>query len=243
MTPILNAAGVHNHSRLHATDLRIGHGELIALIGPNGSGKTSLLRALADVDGAAETLEIDGEDVRKAARSRRPRLLTFLPASREIVWPIAVRDVIALGAQDLPRERTAEMLELLELKAFAGRPISSLSTGERSRALLARALAPAPRLLLLDEPLSNMDLNWALRTLEILRSVANHTNCSAMVALHDLNQLERFDRIIVMHRGRLVLDGPPAALTEHRQLEQIFGVERRSGRWEIRRTGDPLSSQ
>ena len=78
---------------------------MIALVGPNGGGKTSLLRALARIEGATGAVVIDGEDLDAAGEARRRRLLSFLPASREIAWPIAVRDVIALGGAGPARSR------------------------------------------------------------------------------------------------------------------------------------------
>ena len=83
--------------RLHPTDLQIEAGEMVALVGPNGGGKTSLLRALARIEQASGQVLIDGDDVDDTAPARRPRLLSFLPASREVAWPIAARDIIALG--------------------------------------------------------------------------------------------------------------------------------------------------
>ncbi len=242
MTPVLNAIGLRAAGRLHDTDLKIEAGQLVGIIGRNGSGKTSLLRAIADIDGDAELLEVEGESVKELPPSRRPNLLAFLPASHEVVWPISVAHVIALGLPRPNSNRVSELVDLFDLATFQNRPVDSLSTGERSRVLLARALAPAPRLLLLDEPLSNLDPYWALRTIEILRRLVRDEGCSALVALHDLHQLEAFDRVLLVDGGRILLDGTAASVLDSAELKRSFGVERRSGRWEIRQPADQQSS-
>jgi iron complex transport system ATP-binding protein len=234
MTSLLDAKAVAMESRLRPTSLRIGSGELVALIGPNGGGKTSLLRALADVERSAGTVLIDGEDLSETAAARRPHLLTFLPASREIAWPIAARDVIALGLPAPDRARVDDLIGLLELERFADRRIDHLSTGERARVLLARALGPGPKLLLLDEPLSNLDPYWVLRLLEILREFVA-AGASALVALHDIDRLPDFDRALLMASGALKADLQAAEMLESSGLVDAFGIERSSCGWKIRR--------
>ncbi len=96
----------------------------------------------------------------------------------------------------------AELIEMLELRPLADRPVNQLSTGERSRVLLARALAARPRLLLLDEPLSNLDPYWVLKTLEILKTEASANGSVVLASLHDLNQMAAFDRVLLLDRGR-----------------------------------------
>jgi iron complex transport system ATP-binding protein len=242
MTPILKAVRLRTEGRLEETDIIIGKCELVAVIGANGSGKTSLLRTIADIDGEADLLEVAGEALTNVPPSRRPVLMTFLPASRDMVWPISVADVVGLGLASPDARRVEQLIELLELQHFRDRPINSLSTGERTRVLLARALAPAPKLLLLDEPLSNLDPYWSLRIIEILRSVVASTACSALVALHDLHLLDRFDRVLLIEKGRIVMDDSPPRILGSTELKNSFGVEQRDGRWEIRPTADPRSS-
>jgi iron complex transport system ATP-binding protein len=157
MTALLEARGVAIAGRLQPTDLQCAAGEMVAIIGPNGAGKSSLLRALAATELDQGEVIVDGEMVASAPPPRRMRLLSFLPATRSLVWPISARDVIALGLPAPDSDRIDELIDLLELTALAARPVNSLSTGERSRVLFARALAARPRLLLLDEPLSNLD--------------------------------------------------------------------------------------
>ena len=158
--------------RLRPTSLRIERGELVALIGPNGGGKTSLLRALARTERAGGQVTIDGHDIDHIGEAQRRRLLSFLPASREMGWPIAARDVIALGLERRDDARIDELVATFELEPIADRPIDRLSTGERARVLMARALAPRPLVLLLDEPLSNLDPYWVLRMLALMRAAA-----------------------------------------------------------------------
>lgn len=242
MTAVLDAVGIALAGRLAPTDLTVGSGEMVALIGPNGGGKTSLLRVLAGIEGNSGAVSIEGEPVASLPIPRRARALTFLPASRDLIWPVAARDLIALGLPAFDPARVEAMIALFELEGLATRPVDRLSTGERTRVLLARALAPAPRLLLLDEPLSNLDPYWALRTLEILRTAVSD-GAAALVALHDIDRLPAFDRALLMDHGSIVADRPPAELLESEELGAAFGIERRGDGWKIRRSEDPRSSQ
>jgi len=209
--------------RLHPTDLQIEAGEMVALIGPNGGGKTSLLRALARVEQASGQVLVDGEDLDAAATARRPRLLSLLPASREIVWPIAARDVIALGLAEPDEERIGELIVQLELAGLADRPVNQLSTGERARVLTARALAARPKLLLFDEPLSNLDPYWVLRFLDLFRAAAADGQ-AVLVSLHDLGLLPRFRRALLVADGRLQMDEAPARMVPSERFEEIFRI-------------------
>ena len=225
MTSVLDALGVALANRLAPTNLQLAPGTLTALIGPNGSGKTSLLRRLAVIERGAGRVTIGGQPVEGTPPSVRRKLLAFLPASRDLAWPIPARDVIALGLSSRDDARVDELLSLLALQPLADRPVDRLSTGERARVLLARALAPRPRLLLLDEPLSNLDPAWVLRTLDVLRdSVAQ--GATALVSLHDLTMLQRFDRILLMSDGELRVDCSPAVLLEGEEIVRWFGVRR-----------------
>jgi iron complex transport system ATP-binding protein len=149
--------------------------------------------------------------------------------------------VIALGLPTADIDRIEEMIGLLELEKFADRPVNSLSTGERSRVLFARALAARPHLLLLDEPLSNLDPYWVLRTLEILRNDASETGCAALASLHDLSQVGAFDRVLLVNQARIIADGPPAEILDSKELTEAFRVERDSSGWRFRPPVDPQS--
>jgi iron complex transport system ATP-binding protein len=228
MTFLLEAAGVALPGRLLPTGFRIAAPELVCLVGPNGSGKTSLLHALARIGDPAGEVRIDGQRPEDLAPAPRRRLLSYLPASRDIAWPLAARDLVRLGAGDGEAD---EAMAALELTGWAGRRVDRLSTGERSRVLIARALAPKPRLLLLDEPVANLDPLWQLRLMERLRAAVAGGQ-GAVVAMHDLDLAARFaDRIVLMERGAVVAEGEPRTMLGSTRLIEVFGIERVDGLW------------
>ncbi len=226
--------------RLHPTALDVQASEMVALIGPNGGGKTSLLRALARIEGASGIVAVDGEDIDETPMARRRQLLSVLPASRDVTWPISARDVIRLGLDRDDEVRVGEMVSLFELDRLADRPVNQLSTGERARVLAARALVGNPKLLLLDEPLSNLDPYWALRFLEIFKAAAE-AGQMVLAASHDLAQLDRFSRALLISDGRIQMDETPAKLVASERFEEVFRISSANGRWAIR-LGGPRSS-
>ena len=228
---MLRASHLTLPGRLIDASIEIAEGELVCLVGPNGSGKTSLLHALAGIGEAGGAVDLDGVDPRTVGPARRPGLVTYLPATRDVPWPLVARDLIALGGGE-------GGFEALELGALLDRRMDRLSTGERSRVLIARALAPRPKLLLLDEPTANLDPLWQIRLMALVRAEISQGKRAALVAIHDLEAAERYaDRVIVMSEGRIAAEG-----MDH--VPAIFGVERREGRWEaLRPSADPRSSR
>ena len=225
---LLVASAISLRGRLAETSLELAAGELTCLIGPNGSGKTSLIQALAGIGRPDGAVRIDGIDPRSLGPEQRARLFSYLPASRDIGWPLRAADLIALGGAEPP----AELLAELDLTAMAARRVDRMSTGERSRVLIARALVAEPRLLLLDEPVANLDPLWQLRLMDMLAALAHRQGRGILIAMHDLELARTYaDRLIVMQGGHIAADGDPRALLDGPHIPAIFGIERRDGAW------------
>ena len=233
MTALLEAKGLCLPERLDEAAVQAEPGELVCLVGPNGSGKTSLLHAIAGIGAPGGAVRILGADPRRAGPDERRRLLSYLPASRDIAWPLVARDLIALGLPGTDDEAAiGRVVEELALGAMADRRVDRLSTGERSRVLIARALVARPHLLLLDEPVANLDPLWQLKLMDHLRLVTRRDRQAALIAAHDLDLAAAYaDRLIVMHGRRIVADGNPQALLESPLIQEVFGIERRNGSW------------
>lgn len=228
--------------RLVPTSFTAARGEMIAVIGPNGGGKTSLLRAIAGVEQAKGGVIIGDDSLHSMPEQRRRSVLSFLPASRDIGWPIPVRDVVQMGQTKLDDRLLDDLLEALEIDRLAVRPVDQLSTGERTRVLFARCLAAQPALHLLDEPLSNLDPYWAIRFLDLMQQEAAR-GAIILASLHDLSHLHRFDRVLLMAEGKLQMDETPAILLDSERFEQIFRIRRGGSNWAISRQADRQSSR
>lgn len=221
---MIRATDIALPGRLAPLSLELAPGALICLVGPNGSGKTSLLHALAGIGSPAGRVQLDGVDLSSVPAGQRARLVSYLPASRDIHWPLRARDVVALSGASGDEIDAASAL--LELETLADRRMDRLSTGERSRALIARALAPDPKLLLLDEPTANLDPLWQIRLMDLLRGR------TAIVAMHDLDAAAAHaDRLIVMDKGMIAADGAPAEVMAGEAIGRVFRIERVDGRW------------
>ena len=242
MTSLAGARGIGIAGRLSPTDLMIEAGQLVAVIGPNGGGKTSLLRAMARTEDAGGAVDVEGQDLDAGGEAERRRLVAFMPASREAPWPIRTMDFIQLGLGAPDPSRLEPLIATLELEPLAERPIDRLSTGERARVMLARALAGKARLLLLDEPLSNLDPYWVLRTIELLRAEIVSNSNSALVSIHDLALNERFDRVLLVSGGHVVGDGAPAEVLAGDEFGAAFRIQPAADGWMIR-PGDRRSSR
>ena len=195
-----------------------GAGEIVALLGPSGSGKTTLLRAIAGFEVPQRgRIEVGGRDVTGLPPAKRGFGMVF--QSYALFPHLNVGDNVRFGleaqgeARGTTHERVAEMLGLVELPGFEDRRVGEISGGQQQRVALARALAPRPSLLMLDEPLSNLDPALRERTRQELRAALKAVGMTTVLVTHE--QEEAFDlgdRVAVLHDGRLEQIGTPRDL-------------------------------
>ena len=211
-------------------------GSVTALIGPNGAGKTTVLRAIAQLLPLAQgQISFDGRPAAEHSATERARQVAYLPQGGQVHWPLIVRRLVALGrlphltsfASPSPADEAAieVVLTACDVRHLSDRPVTSLSGGERSLVLLARALVVGAPLLLADEPAASLDPAHQIQVMELLRAQANGGR-AVLVVLHDLPLATRFcDRLILLHRGSVAADGASHDVLTPEKLAQVYGVE------------------
>src|SRR5207302_11080954 len=200
---------------LDHVSLGVERGEMIALLGSSGCGKTTLLRSIAGfVIPESGTIRVDGKDITRLPPEARETAMMFQSYA---LWPhMSVADNIGYGLRmrgwkkDAIATRVEEMLKLLQLEGFGSRPVTQLSGGQRQRVALGRALAVSPHVLLLAQPMSNLDYKVRLELRHELRALQQRIGITAVYVTHDREEaLTLADRIAVIDAGRIVQIGAP----------------------------------
>jgi iron complex transport system ATP-binding protein len=209
-------------------------GEWVGLIGANGAGKSSLLRAAAQLVPHEGAVRVAGETMDRLSARRRARLVAYVPQQPELPAGMSAIDYTLLGrtphigyfgvesAQD--RQVCAGVLERIGLAGLAERHLPTLSGGELQRVVLARALAQDAPVLLLDEPTSALDLGRRVDALELVDELRRERGLAVLSAMHDLTLAAQFaDRLVLMSAGRVVAAGAPAQVLDEQLLSACFG--------------------
>lgn len=232
--PLAIASGLvlryDHHTAVAASDLELPAGGIIAVIGPNGSGKSTLLHALAGlIRPAAGTLSVLGSDP-VASRDRISFVLQSTAVPRGT--PITVAETVAMGRypslgllgrrRAVDRERVKAAMDRLEITELRGRHLTELSGGQRQRVYVAQGIAQDHELLLLDEPLTGLDLVSA-RTIDRIIHGERDRGCSVVLTTHDLEEARAADHVVLMS-GQVVASGPPAAVLTRRNLGEAYGL-------------------
>jgi iron complex transport system ATP-binding protein len=230
-------AGYGDRSAIDGVSLSVRSGEIVGLVGPNGSGKTTLVRVASRALRPSEGwVRVAGHDPYRIPAREAARLVAVVPQDVQPAFSFTVLEVVLMGrapyasawgggsAEDWSRVRQA--MARTEVQHLADRPIDELSGGERRRVILAQALAQDAPVLLLDEPTTHLDLGHVLELLRIVRDLAVRRGVAVLAILHDLSLAgASCDRLIALHDGRVVADGPPEVVVTPELLRTVWGVE------------------
>ena len=226
-----NLSGGPGHADiLQHLDISFGPG-LTGLVGPNGAGKTTILRtAMGLLTPRAGTVGIDDKPLADLSLRERARAIAYLPQNGPVHWAMTVVDIVRLGRfscqtgtneDDVAIDRA---MTACAVDGFASRLISTLSGGERSRVLLARALAAQTGILLVDEPTNALDPAQQHRIMAILQSRAR-AGTNVICALHDLPLAARYcDRLVFLQDGKIIEDGVPATVLTAASFSAAYGL-------------------
>ncbi len=235
---------------LKGLNLTISNNELVCLLGINGAGKSTLLKCILGIlkfqtgkisfDYAMQT--DDNANVSNVMNSGNnidtmalARYMSYVPQSVKSSFSIDVYDTIMLGRRPYigwnispeDREIVSKTIEFLNLEEFAFRKINQLSGGERQRVIIGKAIAQEPRLFLLDEPTSDLDLKNQIQIMKKIKKIVSNPESpkSALVAIHDINMAARFaDRILLMSDGEIVAEGTPRQVLTPQNIQNVFAV-------------------
>lgn len=219
---------------LHAVTLTVQSGEVLALIGPNGAGKSTLIRAASGVIPVeAGRVWANGDDLLSLSVMQRARRVAVVPQAVTLPPAFTVWETVLLGrtpylnflgqVSDGDERIARAALGRVDALDLAGRRVGELSGGEQQRVLLARALAQATPILLMDEPTAHLDLHYQVGFLETVRSLAHGDGLAVLVALHDLNLAARYaDRLALLVEGKIQTAGSPRQVLTPEALSAAY---------------------
>jgi iron complex transport system ATP-binding protein len=228
--------GAAPHAVFHGVTFSVGSGDVFCLLGPNGTGKSTLLKCVSNVlQGWQGTIRLDGNDISRMKPAEVAKGIGYVPQNQTSAFPFQVRDIVVMGraphlavfaspgTKDREIARTA--METVGILSLADRPCTTLSGGEWQLTLIARALAQEPRVLVLDEPTSHLDLGNQVRILRVVKSLAEKGLGIVMATHFPDHAFIAASEVAIMNRGSLSQKGPPDAVITGENMRAAYGVE------------------
>ncbi len=206
----------------------IANGEFIGLLGANGSGKSTILKLASGFLRPSEgSIRLWRKPLQSYKNRDKAKLLCYLPQLLDINMPFKVRELVSMGLYPydiLPEMTVDESLEIVGLTEKSESYIRNLSGGERRRAFISMTLLQGAGLVLLDEPLANLDIKYQIEIMRLLRELQDQKHISVIMALHDINMALQFERVMVIKEGRIVGMGNPEMILSEDLLKEAFDV-------------------
>ncbi|KQC04723.1 MAG: iron ABC transporter ATP-binding protein [Methanoculleus sp. SDB] len=220
---------------LDAISFETGEGELLGIVGPNGCGKTTLIKCIDQIllpDRGS--IRLDGTDLQRLSRRELSRRISYVPQAISSSGSSTVFEIVLMGRRpylnwsvsESDELKVIEAIKLLGIENLAFRNIRNLSGGERQRVMIARALVQDTQILLLDEPTSNLDVHYQMGVLEVISGLARERDLTVIMAIHDLNLASRYcTDLLVLNRGTVYGQGSPSDLLSPEMIREVYGIE------------------
>ena len=230
-------AGYEETPVIREVTLKLARGQFVGLVGPNGCGKSTVVRAVSRVLRPRRgEVALDGVDIYRMPARAIARRLAVVAQDNAVGFDFPVRAIVLMGrAPHLPGfgiegpqdyAIAARCMALTHTASFADRPITSLSGGERQRCMIARALAQEPEVLILDEPTTHLDINHQIEVLDLARKLTSERGLATLVVLHDLNLAAQYcDHLILLAEGEVVAAGTPRQVVTEDQIRAAYGAD------------------
>lgn len=222
---------------IHDLSFTVEEGGFIGLLGANGSGKSTIMKLASGLlKPASGTISLWGKSLTALKHKDRAKLISYLPQTLDISVPFTIKELVSMGLYpyDIPPALSAdEALDMVGLSGKAKARLTDLSGGERRRTFIAMTLLQGAGLLLLDEPLANLDIKYQIELVRLLKNLGVSRNISVVMALHDINMALQFEKVILIKDGAIIGSGRPEAVLSKSMLKQAFDVD-----VEVRKSGN-----
>lgn len=230
-------AGYKDRTVLKEISLTIQPGEMVGILGPNGAGKSTLFNVVSGLLApTAGTMRIFGMDLWRTPPRERARAIAVVPQELDIPVPYTVEEVVMMGRTvslgrfsgpgHHDRQAVERAMVYTDVVDIRSRPLNELSGGERQRAIVAMVLAQEPRIILMDEATSHLDINHRLEIMQLVERLNREEGVTVMMISHDLQMAAEFSRrLIVLHNGQIAADGTPAVVLTPEMLRRVYNCE------------------
>jgi cobalamin transport system ATP-binding protein len=222
---------------LEDVSISVETGEFIGIGGPNGAGKSTLLKIMSNsLSPSYGHVRIFSKEINGYSQKELSKNLTVLPAEIPVPFDFSVSEIVLMGRSPYVKwwkdysvedeNMVLKTLESLSLEKFADRKINSLSSGEKQKVFIAQAMCQEPKILLLDEPTSHLDMARQIEIFSLLRRISRERGISVVVVSHDMNLLSRYcKKILLLHKGKSVCYGTPNEVLSAKTIKDIYGVK------------------